>query len=133
MDDPLTPEENEKYWARVVGRERERLRTLQDLEDHLMATLADRKLTAIYELPVTGWLSIIDEIKNRHPVGFMALLRDDAMTRLNAAIERIHEEVNYMVAVGPSPSIAARQNEQRALYGRQAASPGLQKMLKKKR
>lgn len=131
MDDPLAPEELQKYWAVVADGERERIETVQGLKDHLMRTLENRRLTATYELPVLKWLDIIDEIQNRHPKGFSALFRDYTIDRLNAAIERIHEEVNYMVASGPADSVAERYAGGRSRHSRNVAGKELSKMVKK--
>lgn len=127
MDDPLTPEENQKYWACVADRDRVRIETIEALKSHLMATLERRELVATYELPVLTWLSVIDEIENRHETGFAALLRDNMMSRLGSAIERLHDEVNYLVAAGPA-TVAERMAEDRARPARQVASRELQKM-----
>lgn len=132
MDDPLTPAEAEKYWAQAAERGRERLATVQDLKAHLMATLERRELVATYELPVLLWLSVIDEIENRHPTGFEQLFRDSMMARLGAAIDRLHGEVNYLVAGGPS-AVSARFSDDRDVPARQAGSRELQKKMRGRR
>lgn len=132
MDDPLTPAEYEAREQRMADAEKQYVATMLKFREDLMAALGRGELSITYTLPTMRWLDILDEIQDRRPRGFSMLLRDDLFDRLGAAIDRIHEEVNYMVAVGPSPSVAARQDERRIVHGRQAASPELRAMLKKK-
>lgn len=119
------------YLCRTKGDERKYLNTVAELREHLMACLSRRETVLTFELPVMAWMAFCDEIEQHRPKNYSALLRDDAIDRLNAAIERVHEEVLFMVASGPAPLVAARMDPRRT-PGHLRASPELQRTMRDK-
>lgn len=51
-------------------------------------------------LPVVAWVGILDELKERRPRNLSYLLANDTAERLDAAIDRMHDEVNFVIASG---------------------------------
>ncbi len=84
---------------------------IEILREKLMAALAEGKKTATIQLPVMGWLSLLDEIQDRRPRNYSALLQDDHLDRLNALIEWLGAEIRYVIA--NNPSVASRFGEER--------------------
>lgn len=119
------------YLCRTKDDERKYINTVEVLREHLMGALARRETTISFELPVMAWMAFCDEIEQHRPKNYSALLRDDAIDRLNAAIDRVHDEVLFMVASGPSPLVAARMDPGRT-PGRLRASSELQRSLRDK-
>ncbi len=113
------------YWAKLEYGSI--LYTLDDIEDHCFRTLEAKKLELTLNLPVLLWIDIISEIRNRNPRNYSQLLRDDMMLRLEDAIERLHEETLFMIAGGPSGSVAARLDPRRQRERRDLASEHLRK------
>jgi hypothetical protein len=118
------------YLARTADGEQKYLNTVAEMREHLMGCLERRETMLTFELPVMAWMACLDEIENRRPRNFSQLLRDDTIGRLNAAIDRLHDEANFMVALGPSPSVASRVDPDRAKSRREIASDELKKLLR---
>lgn len=105
---PLTPEEYAAREQRAKEAEREYVRVVQDFRERLMAALGRGELNSTFTLPTMVWLMLLDDMRDRRPRNYSAMLRDDTLDRLNAAIDRLHEEANFMVAFGPSRDVAPR-------------------------
>lgn len=118
------------YLARTVDDERKYINTIAAMREHLMNALARRETSLTFDLPIMAWMAVLDEIEARRPRNYSQLLHDDTIDRLNAAIDRLHDEANFMVAYGPSGSIAARLDPDRQPSRRNIASPELQRMLR---
>ena len=85
----------------------EHLENFDMLREALMKALANREKTVKLELSVLGWLALVDEIQNRRPRNYSALLRDDTLDRLEASIEWLGAEIRHVIAAGPS-DVSAR-------------------------
>lgn len=120
------------YLARTISSERKYLNTVDEMREALMTALANRQTVLTYELPVMAWMAMLDEIANRRPRNYSQLLRDDIIDRLNAAIDRVHDEANFMIAYGPGGSVAARMDPERVPSRRDVASPELRRILRDK-
>lgn len=107
-----------------------RLKAFATLDKILMEAMARGEMSVKVELSVWHWLNILDEVKDRQPRNYSALLRDDLVARMNAAIDRVHEEANYIAAFSPG-LVADRFDPNRKQHGRQMASPELQAQLRK--
>ena len=104
---------------------------LNEMQNLLMDALAAGQLSIKLELPVLTWLAIVDEIKGRRPKNYSQLLRDDMVERLEAAIERLHDEANFLIAFGPA-SIASRQPGMKQPTKRDVASAELRRQLRER-
>jgi hypothetical protein len=111
---PLQPQQeandSEFDWRReeLDRGDREHLDNMRALEAELLAALARGDKTLKLELSVVGWMNVVDEIRDRRPRNFSRLLADDTLARMNAAIDRVHEEVVFMAAHGPGALVSAR-------------------------
>jgi hypothetical protein len=121
------------YLCRTADAERRYINTIAEMRELIMAALANKQGTLTLELPTMAWMAVLDEIEARRPRNFSQLLRDDTIDRLNDVIERLHEEVTYLVVSGPSPTVAARHNPERQKLQRQVISDELKRSLKDKR
>jgi hypothetical protein len=118
------------YLARTADGERKYLNTVAEMREHLMGCLERRETMLTFELPVMAWMAFLDEIVGHRPRNYSQLLRDDTIDRLNAAIDRLHDEANFMVAFGPSPSVASRADPEREKSRRDIASDKLKRLLR---
>lgn len=55
-----------------------------------------------------SFLALMDEIKDRRPRNISMLLTDTRLTRMDELLDRLREEVTYMIANGPSGLVAER-------------------------
>lgn len=120
------------YLCRTKGDAQKYLNTVAELREHLMAALARRETVISLELPVMAWMAFCDEIADHRPRNYSALLHDDFLDRLNAAIDRVHDEANFMIAYGPDGSVAARMDPERQPSRRDLASPELRRIIRDK-
>jgi hypothetical protein len=104
--------------------------SMQRLETELMSALAAGRSEVTITLDTMGWLGIVNEIKDRRPRNYSRLLADDAMERLNAAIDRIHEEANYIAASGPG--MVSERIGTKKKTARQVASPELLRSMRER-
>jgi hypothetical protein len=123
----------EVYLASTPTAERKFFETIQHLREHLMECLQRRETVLTFELPVMAWMAVLDELENKREKNISYLLRSDIVDRLNAAIDRIHDEANFMVSFGPSPTVAARLDPNRQRTRRDLASDELKKSLRDKK
>lgn len=79
------------------------LDAIERLTEKAHAALARGEKTVTMTLPAAGWLVLFDEIRDRRPRNYSSLIRDDFMDRLNEAIERLHDEANFLIASNPKP------------------------------
>lgn len=131
-DDPYTPAEYAEREQRALEAEKLHLQTFADIREKLMAGLSRGELTVTFTLPAMRWLDILDEVEQRRPRNYSMLLRDDLFDRLNSAIDRLHDEANFMVSYGPSGSVAARMDPDRVPSRRDLASPELRRIIRDK-
>jgi hypothetical protein len=129
---PYTPAEYAEREQRALEAEKRHLLTFADMREKLMAGLGRGELTVTFTLPAMTWLDILDEIEQRRPRNYSMLLRDDLFDQLNAAIDRVHDEANFMIAYGPAGSVASRMDPERAPSRRDLASPELRRILREK-
>jgi hypothetical protein len=129
---PRTPEEYRESEQRALEAEKCHLLTIQDIREKLMAGLSRGELTMSFSLPTMRWLDILDEIEQRRPRNYSMLLRDDLFDRLNSAIDRLHDEANFIVAFGPSGTVAARMDPDKVPSRRDMASPELRRIIREK-
>lgn len=129
---PLTPEQYAAREQRAGQAEHEHFAAIRDFRERLMEALGRGELESTFKLPTMRWLDILDEIQDRRPRNYSMLLRDDLFDRLNAAIDRVHDEANFMTAYGPSGSVAARMDPDRQPSRRDLASPELRRIIKDK-
>lgn len=120
---PVTPDLTE------YGDDEARLRYFDALEAAVYQAVADGKPTISFELPSVGWMNIVDEIKDRAPRNYSRLLRDDLLERLGEAIDRLHDEANYLAAFSPG-LVSDAFDPAKAVPKRQAASPELQRLMR---
>lgn len=135
MSEPVEPYTDAEYQAReqqALEAEKRHLRTIADMREKLMTGLSRGELTVTFTLPAMRWFDILDEVEQRRPRNYSMLLRDDLFDRMNAAIDRLHDEANFMVAHGPSGSIAARMDPERQPSRRDLASPELRRIIRDK-
>jgi hypothetical protein len=78
------------------------IENIENLREVLMRALADGRKTVKFELDVFGWLMLLDEVQDRRPRNYSALLRDDAMDRLEDSIEWLQAEIREVMVHGPS-------------------------------
>jgi hypothetical protein len=120
------------YLCRTNDDERKYINTVAVMREHLMNALARRETVLTFELPVMAWMAFCDEIEDRRPRNYSALLKDDHLRQLHGAIDRLHEEINFVIAYGPGGSVAARMDPERAPSRRDLASPELRRILRDK-
>jgi hypothetical protein len=80
----------------------EHIENVDKLREELMAALAAGKRTVTLNLPVLAWLAFLDEIQDRRPRNYSALLHDDHLDRLNASIEWLGAEIRHVIANSPT-------------------------------
>ncbi len=90
--------------------ERERLAIWDQVREQVMAALKDRKADFTVTLPVLEWLSWIDEVQDRPARNMSRLIRDDLIEQLGLATERLHQELNFIITLGPALSVAKRHD-----------------------
>lgn len=77
-----------------------RLQPWAEIEELLYAALAKGERTFKVELNAAQWMTVLDDLKDQAPRNYSRLVRDDTIERMNEAIERLHDEVNYMIVHG---------------------------------
>jgi hypothetical protein len=58
-----------------------------------------------FELSPIAWLAIFDEIRNRRRANYSALIADQHVRDMNEALDRMHDEIVYLVAYGPRRNV----------------------------
>jgi hypothetical protein len=117
------------WLARTKEAEQKYLNTIAEMREHLDAALVRRETFVSFELPVMAWVAVLDEIENQRPRNLSQLMRDDTLDRLNEAIDRLHDEANFLIASGPG-DVAARIDPARRASRRDVASPELRRKLR---
>lgn len=92
--------------------EADRFAAFNDLQEQLFAALAKGQMQTTLTIDTLAWIDIIQEIKGRNPRNFSQLLRDDQADRLEAAIQRLHDEATYLVTA-QSGSVAKKMDPER--------------------
>lgn len=79
------------------------------------ATLAMAKghTQTVFTVETKSFLALLDEIKNRRPRNISYLLADERISRMDDLIDRLHEEVSYMIANGPADNVSSRFDPER--------------------
>lgn len=88
--------------------ERERLAVWDQVREQVFTAMTNRQTEFTLTLPTLQWLDIIDEIQDRHARNMSRLVRDDLIEQLQLAIDRMHEEIKYMIVFGPAPTVSQR-------------------------
>lgn len=109
--------------------EKTRFEAFNEIQEQCMAALARGEMKVTMTLEALAWIDIIQELKDRNPRNFSSLLRDKTMERMEAAIERLHEEVTYLVVSQPG-AVAKRTDPKREAPVRSAVSSRLQQQLR---
>jgi hypothetical protein len=78
------------------------IENVERMRETLMTALAAGHKTVKFELDVFGWLMLLDEVQDRRPRNYSALVRDDAMDRLEDSIEWLQAEIRAVMAHGQS-------------------------------
>lgn len=84
----------------MIERDVIRLHLWQQIEELLYAALARGERTLKIEISVNQWIIVLDDLKGQAPRNYSRLVRDDTIERMNEAIDRLHDEINYMIVHG---------------------------------
>lgn len=89
------------------------------LEEKILAALYAKQDSVQINLPVRFWAAMLDEIKDRRPKNVSYLLADDRIQKMDGLIDRLHEEISFLMVYGPSKGIAERFAGDRKVHGRE--------------
>lgn len=92
--------------------EKDRFAAFNAIQEKCFEALGEGKMQLTMTLDTLAWIDIIQEIKNRNPRNYSQLLRDDMMDRMEAAIERLHDEATYLATAQPG-DIAKKMDPER--------------------
>jgi len=108
-----TPEELKAARKLLSDDERERVAAWDGLTAECFKAMAEKRASMTITMPTMQVLELVQEIQDRHPRNMSRLVRDDHIDQLHEVITRLHEEVNYLIAFGPSLTVAERFNQVR--------------------
>lgn len=109
----------------------DRLAAFQKMENELLAAMKEGKREVTYTLPVMTWLQLLDEVKDREPRNMSRLIRDDTLERMNSVIDRLDEEVAFLIVHGPA-SVSSRFDPNRTRHKKDMASANLKRAMREK-
>lgn len=127
-----TPVERQAARKLLADDEQERLSIFNKMEEELVLAGAKGEEFITLKLPVKSWLMWVGEVKDRHPRNLSMLLHNDFLDNANELLDRLHEEVSYMIYMGPSETVAERYHPMRQASPRKiAVSDELRKQIQK--
>jgi hypothetical protein len=116
--------------SKLSPAEQDRFAAFTEIQEQCFAALAAGKMQTTMTLDTLAWIDIIQEIKDRNPRNFSQLLRDDQVNRLEAAIERLHDEALFMATARPGKVANNLAHDRQAAPPRSNVSDALRNSLK---
>lgn len=110
----------------------ERFAAINAIQEQLFEALGKGQMQTTITLDTLAWIAVMQEVKNRNPRNYSQLLRDDMMERMDAVIERLHEEVTYLATAQPGPVAKRTDPHREPPPPRSSISGALQKNLRGK-
>lgn len=88
----------------------------KELEEAALQAFAAREKEMVLRWDPKKVMALCEEVLNRRPRNISYLMKDDFIDRAESLLDRMTEEVAFMISVGPSETVSERFAPDRKRY-----------------